>query len=115
MRNTDIIVFVFTDETSEVVDAPASTIVSDSRKRLDWAAQVASEQQEEADDNTDDTIDPTASPIAIDEPKEPRSGKRGRRRGWKNSKPSYVEEGVLTIISALDCFFFNTINTSMYM
>ncbi len=93
MRNTDIIVFVFTDETSEVVDAPASTIVSDSRKRLDWAAQVESEQQEEADD----TIQLPPSPKPIEEHSEPRSGKRGKRRGWKNSKSSYVDEGVLTI------------------
>jgi len=93
MRNTDIIVFVSADETSEVGDKPSSSTTSDSRKRLDWAAQVESEQQEEADD----TIQLTPPPQANEEHSEPRSGKRGKRRGWKNSKPSYVDEGVLTI------------------
>ncbi|CAF4002488.1 unnamed protein product [Rotaria magnacalcarata] len=67
------------DEASECGDAAASSSVSTSRKHRDWAAQVESEQQQEAGYSTDSIIHSATLPRG--------AGGRGGRRGWKRGRP----------------------------
>ncbi|CAF0786066.1 unnamed protein product [Adineta steineri] len=66
------------DEASECGDAASST-VSTSRKHRDWAAQVESEQQQEAGYSTDSMIHSATLPRG--------AGGRGGRRGWRRGRP----------------------------
>ncbi|UJR15808.1 hypothetical protein I4U23_002738 [Adineta vaga] len=66
------------DEASECGDATSST-VSTGRKFPDWAAQVESEQQQEAGYSTDSMINSATLPRG--------AGGRGGRRGWKRGRP----------------------------
>jgi fragile X mental retardation protein len=66
------------DEASECGDAASST-VSTTRKHRDWAAQVESEQQQEAGYSTDSMIHSATLPRG--------AGGRGGRRGWKRGRP----------------------------
>ncbi|CAF2998129.1 unnamed protein product [Rotaria socialis] len=67
------------DEASECGDAAASSSASTSRKHRDWAAQVESEQQQEAGYSTDSMIHSATLPRS--------AGERGGRRGWKRGRP----------------------------
>lgn len=81
-----IIIFIFTDEASECGDA-ASSANTTSRKHRDWAAQVESEQQQEAGYSTDSMIHSATLPRG--------AGGRGGRRGWKRGRPPLpMREGV---------------------
>ena len=85
-RKPVIIIFVFTDEASECGDASSSI----RRKHRDWAAQVESEQQQEAGYSTDSMIQSATLPRG--------AGGRGGRRGWKRGRPPLpTHEGVRTI------------------
>jgi hypothetical protein len=77
MRNLDVIIFIFTDETNEIGNEPSSTI-STNQKPLDWATQVESEEQLEADYSTDSMSQSNTVPKDASE--------RGRRRGRRRNK-----------------------------
>ncbi|CAF0907541.1 unnamed protein product [Adineta ricciae] len=66
------------DEASECGDAASST-VGTGRKFRDWAAQVESEQQQEAGYSTDSMIHSATLPRG--------AGGRGGRRGWQRGRP----------------------------
>jgi hypothetical protein len=76
MRNTDIIIFIFTDETNEIGDESSSKVTTGQKQR-DWASQVENEQQQEAEYSTDSMSQSNTLP------KDP--GRRGRRRGRKRN------------------------------
>jgi len=75
MRNTDVIIFIFTDETSETGNESSSTI-STNQKSTDWSTQVDNEQQQEADYSTDSMSQSNTLPKDASE--------RGRRRRKRN-------------------------------
>jgi len=77
MRNLDVIIFIFTDETNEIGNESSSTI-STNQKPLDWATQVESEEQLEADYSTDSMSNSNTVPKDANE--------RGRRRGRRRNK-----------------------------
>ena len=93
-----MIVFIFTDEASECGDAASST-VGTGRQFRDWAAQVESEQQQEAGYSTDSMIHSATLPRG--------AGGRGGRRGWQRGRPPLPNrQGVHITMSAFLNFSF---------
>jgi hypothetical protein len=75
MRGINLTLFIFTDEASETTgDASSSSTKSTGLKHRDWAAQVESEQQEDADYIADNLSQSNSLPIDAGR------GRRGQRR-----------------------------------
>jgi hypothetical protein len=99
MRNTDVIIFIFTDETSETGNESSSTI-STNQKSTDWSTQVDNEQQQEADYSTDSMSQSNTLPKDGSE--------RGRRRRRRNkSRLLMMCESVLATNTYAFVFLFS--------
>jgi hypothetical protein len=76
IRKINVIIFIFTDEASEITGDASSSTISTGPKYRDWAAQVESE---EADHSADNLSQPNSLPV------DPAGrGRRGQRRRNKS-------------------------------
>lgn len=77
MRNINILIFIFTDETNEATDESSST-TSTKQKSQNWAEQVDNQEKEDAESNKDSMSQPNNVPTDTDG--------QGKRRGRRRNK-----------------------------